>query len=151
MVQRIEALGRLKTVVKPFDSGRPSTTVAFRICSICSRWPAAVVLLFVAANLAVGITFSTVARNHLQAMQMAIFFFLPSIMLSSFVFPFRGMPGWAQWIGEILPITNFLRVVRGVMLKGGGWSNVAPDVWPIAAFFLVAVTIALVRYRRTLD
>ncbi|MBM3503206.1 MAG: ABC transporter permease [Alphaproteobacteria bacterium] len=111
----------------------------------------AVVLLFIAANLAVGITFSTVARNQLQAMQMAIFFFLPSIMLSGFVFPFRGMPTWAQAIGEVLPLTHFLRIVRGVMLKGTEWTHVMPDVWPLAAFLLVAVTIALARYRRTLD
>jgi len=84
-------------------------------------------------------------------MQMAIFFFLPSIMLSGFVFPFRGMPTWAQAIGEVLPLTHFLRIVRGVMLKGTEWTHVMPDVWPLAAFLLVAVTIALARYRRTLD
>ena len=79
------------------------------------------VLLFIAANLTLGLTFSSVARNQLQAMQMTFFFFLPSILLSGFMFPFRGMPGWAQAIGEVLPLTHFLRIVRGVLLKGNGY------------------------------
>jgi ABC-2 type transport system permease protein len=108
-------------------------------------------LLFIAANVTLGYTFSTVARNQMQAMQMTFFFFLPSILLSGFMFPFRGMPGWAQVIGEAIPLTHFLRVVRGVMLKGGGFLEVAPNVWPLALFWLVVATIALVRYRRTLD
>jgi ABC-2 type transport system permease protein len=108
-------------------------------------------LLFIAANVTLGYTFSTVARNQMQAMQMTFFFFLPSILLSGFMFPFRGMPGWAQVIGEAIPLTHFLRVVRGVMLKGGGFAEVAPNVWPLALFWLVVATIALVRYRRTLD
>ena len=78
----------------------------------------AAIVLFIAANLAVGFTFSTLAANQLQAMQMAFFFFLPSILLSGFMFPFRGMPEWAQWLGEILPLTHFLRIVRGILLKG---------------------------------
>jgi len=108
-------------------------------------------IVFIAANLAVGFTFSTLARNQLQAMQMAFFFFLPSILLSGFMFPFRGMPGWAQWLGELLPLTHFLRVLRGILLKGNGVAEITPELWPIAAFLLVAAAIALMRYRETLD
>jgi ABC-2 type transport system permease protein len=108
-------------------------------------------IIFIAANLAVGFTFSTLARNQLQAMQMAFFFFLPSILLSGFMFPFRGMPQWAQWLGEVLPLTHFLRILRGILLKGNGAAEIAPNVWPIAVFLLVAAIIALKRYRETLD
>jgi ABC-2 type transport system permease protein len=107
--------------------------------------------LFIAANLSVGFTISTVAANQLQAMQMTFFFFLPSILLSGFMFPFRGMPEWAQWIGEILPNTHFMRIVRGVMLKGNGLFEMVNDLWPLAAFMLAAMAVALLRYRRTLD
>jgi ABC-2 type transport system permease protein len=110
-----------------------------------------VTLLFIAANVTLGYTISTVARSQMQAMQMTFFFFLPSILLSGFMFPFRGMPVWAQWIGGAIPLTHFLRVVRGVMLKGSSFADVAPNTWPLAAFLLVVATIALVRYRRTLD
>jgi len=108
-------------------------------------------LPFIGANLAMGLTFSTVAKNQLQAMQMTIFFFLPSILLSGFMFPFYGMPIWAQWIGECLPITHFLRIVRGIMIKGNGMNVLWGDVWPIIVFMLVVITIGLKRYRRTLD
>ena len=108
-------------------------------------------IVFIAANVTLGYTISTVARSQMQAMQMTFFFFLPSILLSGFMFPFKGMPGWAQVIGEIIPLTHFLRLVRGVMLKGGGYAEVAPHVWPLALFWLAVATIALVRYRRTLD
>jgi ABC-2 type transport system permease protein len=108
-------------------------------------------VVFIAANLAVGFTFSTIAKNQLQAMQMTFFFFLPSMLLSGFMFPFRGMPAWAQAIGEVLPLTHFLRVVRGVLLKGNGWNEIAPEMWPIGLFMLVAGAIALRRYRQTLD
>jgi ABC-2 type transport system permease protein len=108
-------------------------------------------ILFIAANLAVGFTFSTLARNQLQAMQLTFFFFLPSILLSGFMFPFRGMPRWAQLVGEVLPLTHFLRVVRGILLKGNGLAQVAPNLWPIALFMLVAGLVALLRYRETLD
>ncbi|HTO48419.1 MAG TPA: ABC transporter permease [Burkholderiales bacterium] len=108
-------------------------------------------VLFIAANLAVGFTFSTVAGNQLQAMQMAVFFFLPSILLSGFMFPFRGMPVWAQWLGEVLPLTHFLRIVRGILLKGNEAAEIVPELWPIAAFLLGAAAIALLRYRTTLD
>jgi len=107
--------------------------------------------LFMIANLAVGFTFSTLARNQLQAMQMTFFFFLPSMLLSGFMFPFRGMPQWAQWLGELLPLTHFLRIVRGVMLKGNDAAQVAPEVWPMLLFVLAAGTVALLRYRQTLD
>jgi ABC-2 type transport system permease protein len=110
-----------------------------------------VTLLFIAANVTLGYTFSTVARSQMQAMQMTVFFFLPSILLSGFMFPFRGMPGWARVVGEAIPLTHFLRVVRGVMLKGSGFLEIWPNVWPLALFWLAVATIALVRYRRTLD
>jgi ABC-2 type transport system permease protein len=111
----------------------------------------AVMFLFIAANLAVGITFSTLARNQLQAMQMSFFFFLPSILLSGFMFPFRGMPVWAQYLGEILPLTHFLRIVRGILLKGNGLSEIAPELWPIALFLVILLAIGIRRYRQTLD
>jgi ABC-2 type transport system permease protein len=111
----------------------------------------AVTFVFIAASLAVGITFSTVAQNQRQAMQMTLFFFLPSILLSGFMFPFRGMPPWAQVLGEILPLTHFLRIVRGILLKGNGLSEVALQLWQIALFGVVVLTIAVMRYRKTLD
>lgn len=107
--------------------------------------------LFIAANLAVGYTFSTIAQNQLQAMQMMVFFLLPAILLSGFAFPFRGMPVWAQWIGEALPVTHFLRVVRGILLKGNGPAEIWVDVWPIFVFLFAVETVALLRFRRTLD
>ena len=109
------------------------------------------VAIFVLANLAVGFTFSTVAQSQMQAMQLTFFFFLPSLLLSGFMFPFRGMPGWAQFIGEGLPLTHFLRVVRGVMLKGAGWSDLAHDFLALALFTLAAGAVAMLRYKRTLD
>jgi len=108
-------------------------------------------MVFVFALLGVGITFSTLAKNQMQSMQMTMFFFLPNMMLSGFMFPFRGMPGWAQAIGEVLPLTHFLRIVRGILLKGNGLAEVLPELGPIVAFFLVVMAIALKRYRRTLD
>jgi ABC-2 type transport system permease protein len=124
----------------------------FDVPMIGSIWLLLVlVLLFIVANLAVGITFSTIAKNQLQAVQMAFFFFLPSLLLSGYMFPFRGMPGWAQDIGEVLPLTHFLRVVRGILLKGNGLPEVAPDLWPIGLFVVVLMTIGIKRYRQTLD
>jgi ABC-2 type transport system permease protein len=111
----------------------------------------AVAFLFIVAHLAVGITFSTIARNQRQAMQMGMFFFLPNILLSGYMFPFRGMPNWAQDIGECLPLTHFLRIVRGILLKGNGIAEIAPDLWPIALFLVVMLTIGIKRYRQTLD
>ena len=109
------------------------------------------VFLFIAANLALGITFSSIARNQLQAMQMTFFFFLPSMLLSGFMFPFRGMPEWAQWLGSVLPLTHFLQLVRGIMLKGNELPYLWPHIWPIIAFMLGAIGLGLLVYRRTLD
>ena len=111
----------------------------------------AAALVFIAANLALGIMFSTVAKNQLQAMQMAFFVFLPSILLSGYLFPFRGMPAWAQAVGEVLPLTHFLRIARGILLKGNGLADIAPEIWPIALFAAIALTIGVKRYRQTLD
>jgi ABC-2 type transport system permease protein len=111
----------------------------------------AAAFVFILANLAMGIMFSTIAQNQLQAMQMAFFVFLPSILLSGYLFPFRGMPLWAQAIGEVLPLTHFLRIARGILLKGNGLRDIAPEIWPIALFAAVALTIGVKRYRQTLD
>ncbi len=110
-----------------------------------------VALVFIAANLAMGITFSTVAENQLQAMQMSFFFFLPSLLLSGFMFPFRGMPDWAQVLGEVFPLTHFLRIVRGILLKGNGTAEVLRQLWQIALFAAVALAVGVKRYRQTLD
>ena len=107
--------------------------------------------LFIVANLAVGFTFSTTARSQMQAMQMTFFFFLPSMLLSGFMFPFRGMPDWAQAIGQVFPLTHFLRIVRGVMLKGADWQAMWPNIWPILIFIVAATVVAMMRYRSTLD
>jgi ABC-2 type transport system permease protein len=109
------------------------------------------VLLFIAANLMLGLTISAVAENQLQAMQMTFFYFLPSILLSGFMFPFRGMPEWAQYLGQLLPITHFLRIVRGVLLKGNGWSDIGQEAWPMAVFMLVILLVGLRAFRSTLD
>ena len=108
-------------------------------------------LLFIAANLAMGITFSTVAKNQLQAVQMSFFFFLPSLLLSGFMFPFRGMPHWAQVVGEVFPLTHFLRIVRGILLKGNGLDDVAQQLGAIALFAFIALLVAVKRYKQTLD
>ena len=111
----------------------------------------AAIVLFIVATLGVGFAFSTIARSQMQSMQMTMFYFLPNILLSGFMFPFRGMPTWAQWIGEALPLTHFLRIVRAVMLKGAGWADVAPQTVPILIFIAVAAAVAMKRYRQTLD
>ncbi|MEM5326547.1 ABC transporter permease [Paraburkholderia sp. JHI2823] len=108
-------------------------------------------LLFIAANLTVGITLSSLAQNQLQAMQLTMFYFLPSLLLSGFMFPFGGMPRWAQWLGNLLPLTYFNRLVRGILLKGNGWNELWPAVWPLAVFTVAVMMIALRFYRRTLD
>jgi ABC-2 type transport system permease protein len=124
----------------------------FGVPMIGSLWLlAGALLVFIIANLAVGYTFSTLAQNQLQAMQMTLFFLLPAILLSGFAFPFEGMPHWAQYIGELLPATHFLRIVRGILLKDNGMTEIWPDLWPLFAFTLVAGTVALARFRRTLD
>jgi ABC-2 type transport system permease protein len=107
--------------------------------------------VFIVANLAMGITFSTIAKNQLQAMQMTFFVFLPSILLSGFMFPFRGMPHWAQMLGEVFPLTHFLRIVRGILLKGNAVNEVVLHLWQLALFALIVLTIGIKRYRKTLD
>ncbi len=111
----------------------------------------ALTLLFIVAMLSVGYTFSTVATTQLQAMQMSFFFFLPNILLSGFMFPFRGMPAWAQYVGEVLPLTHYLRIVRGIMLKGAAFADLNTDVLAMAAFTLFAMGVAVARFRQTLD
>lgn len=124
----------------------------FGVPIIGDLWLLSVALLvYIFANLAVGFTFSALARNQMQAMQMSFFFFLPSLMLSGFMFPFRGMPDWAQTLGEIFPLTHFLRIVRGILLKGNGWAEIWPEIWPILLFLAAAMVVALRRYRQTLD
>jgi ABC-2 type transport system permease protein len=107
--------------------------------------------LFIASNLALGLTFSTLATNQMQAIQMAQFMLLPSFLLSGFMFPFRGMPVWAQWAGELFPVTHALRITRGVLLKGNGVGDIANELWPIAAFTLAIAALAIWSYRETLD
>lgn len=106
---------------------------------------------FILANLFVGIFFSTVAKTQLEASQISTFFFLPSLLLSGFAFPFKGMPAWAQWIGNILPLTHFNNIVRGIMLKGITFAQMWVDLWPILIFMVVVFGFAVKRYRRTLD
>jgi ABC-2 type transport system permease protein len=108
-------------------------------------------LLFIAANLAVGITLSSLAQNQLQAMQLTMFYFLPNILLSGFMFPFQGMPAWARVIGEVLPLTHFNRLVRGILLKGNGWADLWPELWPLLIFTLLVMVLAVRFYRSTLD
>jgi ABC-2 type transport system permease protein len=112
---------------------------------------AALSTLFIAANLSIGYTFSTVAQNQLQAVQMSIMFFLPNILLSGFMFPFAGMPVWAQWIGEALPLTHYLRIARAIMLKGATIAEVQYDAVALFILMLFAMAIAVRRFRRTLD
>ncbi|MCI0601120.1 MAG: ABC transporter permease [Beijerinckiaceae bacterium] len=107
--------------------------------------------LFIIGNLALGITFSTVSANQMQAIQFAQFTLMPSIFLSGFMFPFKGMPVWAQWAGEVFPMTHANRVVRGVLLKGNQLPDVLPELWPIALFTVAVVVIAIYFYRETLD
>jgi ABC-type multidrug transport system permease subunit len=107
--------------------------------------------LFIGGNLALGVFFSTISANQMQATQLAQFTLMPSFLLSGFMFPFRGMPVWAQWAGEVFPTTHAMRIVRGMLLKGNGWSEIAPELWPIALFTLCVVTIAAWFYRETLD
>ena len=116
-------------------------------------WPALILglFLFIVGSLSLGFLISTVARNQLQAMQMAVFYMLPSILLSGFLFPFRGMPGWAQWLGTMIPVTHMLRVVRGAMLKGVGIADALPSLGALALFVLIVAALAVKQYRTTLD
>jgi ABC-2 type transport system permease protein len=112
---------------------------------------AALSTLFIATQLSMGYTFSTLAQNQLQAMQMSMMYFLPNLLLSGFLFPFAGMPQWAQYVGETLPLTHFMRIVRAIMLKGSNLADLHYDALALAALMLVAMTIAVTRFRRTLD
>lgn len=112
---------------------------------------AALTTLFIATNLSVGYTFSTLAQNQLQAVQMSMMYFLPNMLLSGFLFPFAGMPLWAQWVGEALPLTHYLRIVRSIMLKGSTLADLQYDTVALACLMLVAMLIAVTRFRRTLD
>jgi ABC-2 type transport system permease protein len=129
-----------------------ASSLLFDIPFVGSMWLLLLaVLIFVMALVLLGYTISTVANTQMQALQLTFFFFLPSILLSGFMFPFRGMPFWAQWIGEIFPLTHFLRVVRAVMLKGADMPAVAFEIAVLAGFILAYAAIALTRFRRTLD
>ena len=112
---------------------------------------AALSTLFIATQLSMGYTFSTLAQNQLQAMQMSMMYFLPNLLLSGFLFPFAGMPQWAQYVGETLPLTHFMRIVRSIMLKGSSLADLHYDALALAVLMLVAMTIAVTRFRRTLD
>ena len=112
---------------------------------------AALSILFITTNLSIGYTFSTFARSQLQSVQMVMMFFLPNILLSGFAFPFAGMPGWAQWISEALPLTHYLRIVRAIMLKGSTLADLQVEAVWLTGLTLVAMTIAVTRFRRTLD
>jgi ABC-2 type transport system permease protein len=107
--------------------------------------------VYATANLILGFAFSALAESQMQAMQAAVFFYLPSMLLSGFMFPFQGMPGWTRAIGEVLPLTHFVRVARGVLLKGQDAAVVAQEMWPVALFGLLAAVLALTAYRRRLD
>ncbi|WJG10716.1 ABC transporter permease [Aliiglaciecola sp. LCG003] len=109
------------------------------------------VIIFIVANLCLGFTFSTIATTQMQAMQATFFFFLPSLLLSGFMFPFRGMPEWAQGIGEVLPLTHFLRITRGIMLKGSDISDLSYDFYALFGFITLVGVVAIARYRTTLD
>ena len=107
--------------------------------------------IFIASNLALGVTFSTVSANQMQAVQLAQFMLLPSFLLSGFMFPFRGMPVWAQALGEVFPATHAMRIVRGILLKGNGWTEIAPELWPMALFTVAIIALSTLLYRETLD
>jgi ABC-2 type transport system permease protein len=124
----------------------------FEVPIVGSLWLLALLsTLFIATNLSIGYTFSTIAQNQLQAIQMSFMFFLPNILLSGFMFPFAGMPGWAQGLGELLPLTHFIRIVRGIMLKGADLYDLHRDALALLGLMLFAMTLAVRRFRRTLD
>ncbi|HEV3183726.1 MAG TPA: ABC transporter permease [Xanthobacteraceae bacterium] len=129
-----------------------ASVLLFRVPVVGDVWLlAALTTLFIAVNLSIGYTFSTLAQNQLQAIQMAMMFFLPNILLSGFAFPFLGMPVWAQWVGEALPLTHFIRIVRGILLKGSNLADLQVQAIWLVGLMLVAMTIAVARFRRTLD
>jgi ABC-2 type transport system permease protein len=108
-------------------------------------------LVFIAASLSLGLLISTMAQNQFQAMQMAFFFFLPSILLSGFMFPFDGMPRFAQMIAQVLPLTHFVRVIRGLLLRGASLAELRGELVPLALFFAVTMTLSILRFRKRLD
>jgi ABC-2 type transport system permease protein len=116
-------------------------------------WPGLVLgtLLFIIGSLGLGFLISTLTRTQLQAMQLSVFYLLPSILLSGFLFPFRGMPEWAQWIGTVMPVTHFLRIVRGALLKDQSFADMGPSLIALAIFVFVIAALAMARYRTTLD
>jgi ABC-2 type transport system permease protein len=116
-------------------------------------WPGLVLgtLLFIIGSLGLGFLISTLTRTQLQAMQLSVFYLLPSILLSGFLFPFRGMPEWAQWIGTVMPVTHFLRIVRGALLKDQDFADMGPSLIALAIFVCVIAALAMARYRTTLD
>ena len=129
-----------------------TSTIFFALPMRGSLWLLLAALgLFISSNLALGVTFSTLASNQMQALQMAQLVLLPSFLLSGFIFPFLGMPLWAQWFGNVFPTTHAMRIVRGILLKGNGWHEIAPDLWPIALFTIVVTAFATWSYRETLD
>jgi ABC-2 type transport system permease protein len=128
------------------------SALAFHVPMRGSLWLLLVALgAFIAGNLALGITFSTLARTQQQAQQLAQFSLLPQMMLSGFMFPFQGMPTWARAVGELLPLTHILRICRGIMLKGNGFAEIVPNLWPMALFALAMGVVAVLCYRETLD
>ncbi len=127
-------------------------TLVFEVPITGSVWLLALLsTLFIGTNLSIGYTFSTIAQNQLQAIQMSFMFFLPNILLSGFMFPFAGMPRWAQLVGECLPLTHYIRIVRGIMLKGADLYDLRMEALALLALMLIAMTFAVRRFRRTLD
>jgi ABC-2 type transport system permease protein len=135
-------------IIVVLNAGRILFDIPFEGSKLLFLW---VSTLYILVNLLIGFLFSTVARTQMQAMQMMVFLLLPQILLSGFMFPFRGMPGWAQAIGEVLPATHYMRLVRGIMLKGSGRADLFADIWPLLALIVAVSALALLRYRRTLD
>jgi ABC-2 type transport system permease protein len=129
-------------------AGRVLFDIPFEGSKVLFLW---ISTLYILVNLLIGFLFSTLARTQMQAMQLTVFLLLPQILLSGFMFPFRGMPGWAQTIGEMLPATHYMRLVRGIMLKGSTHSDLIADIWPLLAMIIVVSVLSLLRYRRTLD
>ena len=160
LYERCLAVHRSRSLVAPELAGpcsRWRSSPPGRQRSSCSPAEGSLVLLatlstlFIAANLSIGYTFSTVAQNQLQAIQMSFMLFLPNILLLGFMFPFAGMPRWAQWIGEALPLTHYIRIVRGIMLKGATLYDLQGEALALVGLMLVAMTFAVRRFRRTLD
>ena len=108
-------------------------------------------LLFIVCNLAIGFLISTVAKNQTQALQMSVFVLMPSIIMTGFMFPFLGMPAWAQAVGKCIPLTYFVRIARGIMLKGAEFADILPDLWPLGLIVVVLTALTMKVYHNTLD